>query len=194
MLRDLASRCRYLGQERCFSVRNRSSFVCFIHISSFSFTDIGRCLFIWNNLSDKTVEKKLFWYTHQCFMMYTATLLDQQVRCFKLVGRRHVSPRGVWSDHELRALRCASREKPSTKTLQKPANWHRQVHHPHHKKTRKKNNRTTKKQVPHPHQPLLLVEKGEKAIEKYLTESNCRNGKQITDHIRHNFGKRPRKI
>ena len=116
-------------------------------------------------------------------MMYVLGLLDPQVRCFKLVGRRHVSPRGVWSDHELRALRCASREKPSTKTLQKPANWHRQVHHPHHKKTREKNNRKTKKQVPHPHQPLLLVEKEEQAIEKYLTESNCRNGKQITDHI-----------
>ena len=52
--------------------------------------------------------------------------------------------------------------------------------------TKKQERKTTKKrhkQVPHPHQPLLLVEKGEKAIEKYLTESNCRNGKQITDHI-----------
>ena len=49
------------------------------------------------------------------------------------------------------------------------------------KKEKQQNNQ--KKQVPHPHQPLLLVEKGEKAIEKYLTESNSRNGKQITDHI-----------
>ena len=62
------------------------------------------------------------------------------------------------------------------------------MHHPHHKK--KQERKTTKKQVPHPHQPLVLVEKGEKAIEKYLTESNCRNGKQITDQIRHNFGKK----
>ena len=122
MLRDLASRCRYLGQERCFSVRNRSSFVCFIHISSFSFTDIGRCLFIWNNLSDKTVKKKLFWFTHQCFMMYTATLLDQQVRCFKLVGRgarKSAEVCGPTMSYEPLGARASKIRR--TKTLQKEA-------------------------------------------------------------------------
>ena len=122
MLRDLASRCRYLGQERCFSVRNRSSFVCFIHISSFSFTDIGRRQFIWNNLSDKTVKKKLFWFYHQCFMMYTATLLDQQVRCFKLVGRgarKSAEVCGPTMSYEPLGARASKIRR--TKTLQKEA-------------------------------------------------------------------------
>ena len=121
MLRDLALRCRYLGQGRCFSVRNRPLCVFYPH-HFISFTDIGQCQFTKNNLIDKTVRKRLFWFYHQCFTMYTATLLDQQVRCFKLVGRgarKSGEVCGPTMSYEPLGARASKIRR--TKTLQKEA-------------------------------------------------------------------------